>query len=117
MKKEIISNPDLVARCGLYCGACGAYLNNKCPGCAKNEKAGWCAVRSCCNNNRYKSCADCTMVSASFECSKLNNFISKAFSFLFRSNRNACIARIREIGINEYANEMSQKKAQTIKSR
>jgi hypothetical protein len=24
--KEIIADPQLVAHCGLYCGACGAYL-------------------------------------------------------------------------------------------
>jgi len=32
--KEIIADEKLVAKCGLYCGACGAYLKGRCPGCA-----------------------------------------------------------------------------------
>ncbi len=30
--KEIVSDPKLVAYCGLYCGACKRYLQEKCPG-------------------------------------------------------------------------------------
>jgi len=57
--KEVASNPDLVAYCGLYCGACGSYLRETCPGCHQNEKAEWCKVRVCCIDNQYLSCADC----------------------------------------------------------
>ena len=32
-------NPEKIAFCGLYCGACRQYLKEKCPGCRKNEKA------------------------------------------------------------------------------
>jgi hypothetical protein len=39
--KEVLVNKDLVAHCGLYCGACGAYLKGRCPGCHENVKAGW----------------------------------------------------------------------------
>ena len=49
--KEIISDPKLVAFCGLYCGACKAYLKERCPGCHDNEKATWCKVRTCCLEN------------------------------------------------------------------
>ena len=41
-------NTDLVAHCGLYCGACKSYLNGKCKGCHENSKAAWCKIRSCC---------------------------------------------------------------------
>jgi len=37
--KTITSNAELVAYCGLYCGACGAYLKGRCPGCHENKKA------------------------------------------------------------------------------
>jgi len=37
--KEIAADKDLVACCGLYCGACGAYLKGRCPGCRENSKA------------------------------------------------------------------------------
>ncbi|MBN2144478.1 MAG: DUF3795 domain-containing protein, partial [Candidatus Aureabacteria bacterium] len=56
---EITINPRLVAFCGLYCGACGRYLKNKCPGCVGNEKAAWCSVRTCCLENHFSSCAEC----------------------------------------------------------
>ena len=36
--KEIKENVGLVAYCGLYCGACKAYLKEKCSGCLNNEK-------------------------------------------------------------------------------
>ena len=42
--KEIVADPKLVAYCGLYCGACGAYLRGRCPGCIENYKATWCKV-------------------------------------------------------------------------
>ena len=51
---------ELVARCGLYCGACGSYLKGRCPGCRENVKATWCKVRACCGEHSYASCADCT---------------------------------------------------------
>ena len=62
--KTITSNTELVAYCGLYCGACGAYLKEKCPGCHQNEKATWCEVRYCCVEHKYSTCAECSV----FEC-------------------------------------------------
>ena len=46
--KEIASDPNLVAYCGMYGGACKAYLRDKCPGCDDQQKASWCKIRSCC---------------------------------------------------------------------
>lgn len=37
--KQVVADPNLVAYCGLYCGACGAYLKERCPGCHSNAKA------------------------------------------------------------------------------
>jgi hypothetical protein len=37
--KQIIADKNLVAYCGLYCGACNKYLDGKCPGCQKNKKS------------------------------------------------------------------------------
>jgi hypothetical protein len=103
------SNPDLVAYCGLYCGACKAYKSGRCPGCQKNEKAKWCKVRSCGMAAGYATCADCVEHTDPRGCDKYHNLISRIFGFVFRSNRAACIARIREVGREEFAREMTQK--------
>jgi hypothetical protein len=113
--KESISDPVLVAYCGLYCGACKKYLNDRCPGCHENEKATWCKVRLCCKDNQYASCADCTQFSNPNDCKMFNSFMSKIFGFIFRSDRAACIQHIREIGIQDYADTMAEKKLQSIK--
>ncbi|OGF25952.1 hypothetical protein A2303_01325 [Candidatus Falkowbacteria bacterium RIFOXYB2_FULL_47_14] len=112
---EVKNDPSLVAFCGLYCGACKKYLTEKCPGCVKNEKASWCQVRVCCLEHGYKSCAECKEFDNVFDCAKFNNFFSKLFGFIFRSDRGACIARIKEIGLEAFAREMAEKKMQTIK--
>ncbi|MBN1622516.1 MAG: DUF3795 domain-containing protein [Endomicrobiales bacterium] len=113
--KEIISNTGLVAYCGLYCGACGAYLKDKCPGCHDNSKATWCKIRLCCIDNHYKSCADCREFPVVKDCKKFNNFISKIFGLVFRSDRAACIKQIRDIGISGHADNMTQQKRHSIK--
>jgi len=113
--KAIVSDPDMVAYCGLYCGACRAYLKDRCPGCHENEKATWCKVRSCCIENRFASCADCREFPAPNDCRKFNNIVAKLFAFLFRSDRAACIAQLRELGIQGHADDMAKQKRQTIK--
>lgn len=113
--KEIVSDPALVAYCGLYCGACKRYLGDKCPGCRENHKAKWCKLRMCCIGNTYGSCADCTEFPDPMACRKFNNFMSKIFGFIFRSDRAACIGQIREVGIEGYAERMSELKIHSIK--
>ncbi|EKE11641.1 MAG: hypothetical protein ACD_15C00045G0024 [uncultured bacterium] len=115
--KEVIKDKNLVAYCGLYCGACKRYLNDKCPGCQKNEKAKWCQLRSCCIERSFSSCADCQTFSDPMECKKFNTFFSKIFGLLFKSDRRACIERIREIGVENYTQEMAEKKVHSIKKK
>lgn len=97
----------LVAACGLYCGACPRYLQRKCPGCAKYDKATWCKVRSCCAEHGYISCADCTIMPLA-ECKKFNSFMAKIFGLIFKSDRKGCIARIREAGYEQFIGEMQK---------
>ncbi len=113
--KEIVNNSELVAFCGLYCGACSKYLNNKCPGCHENSKASWCKIRKCCMDNDYSTCADCKEFSNPNDCKKFNNFISKIFGFIFKSDRAACINQIKEIGIEGHADKMTELRLQSIK--
>jgi hypothetical protein len=115
MKKEIVSNASQIAYCGLYCGSCGAFLKEKCKGCSANEKATWCSIRNCCIEHNSKSCADCTQFSNVKQCKKFNNFIGRAFGFIFRSNRPACITFIKEKGYQSFADYMAENKLSTIK--
>jgi hypothetical protein len=105
-------DPKLVAFCGLYCGECGKYKHGKCPGCAENVKAGWCKIRSCCQEHQYSTCAACTQFSTVQDCGKFNNFMARVFGLIFRSDRPADIARIKEVGVEAYANEMAARGSQ-----
>jgi len=113
--KEICTDKNLIAYCGLYCGACKKYLQEKCPGCLENNRASWCKVRTCCIEHSYSSCADCQSFENLKECKKLNNFIARLFSFFFGSDRFACIASIKEKGYESYAQEMAEKHIMTMK--
>ena len=115
--REIINDSNLVACCGLYCGVCKKYREEKCPGCKENNKAGWCKTRTCCIDNKYSSCADCKTYLNINECKNYDNIIAKFFSFIFRSDRKACIDRVREIGAEAYAKEMAEKKIMAIKKK
>lgn len=114
-KKPIIADKTLIAFCGLYCGACPRYLNEKCLGCIKNERAGWCQIRICCLKNNYLSCADCKDFADVNTCKKFNNFFSKLFAFIFRSNRKKCIERIKTAGLDTFAQEMAALKTHSLK--
>ena len=113
--KEIKSDPEMVAYCGLYCGACGSYLKDKCPGCHDNAGAKWCKIKVCCEENQYQTCADCKEYDNPRNCSKFSNLMSKLFALIFRSDRAACIDSIRDLGVEGYADKMSELKQQSIK--
>ena len=113
--RELVSDPNLVAYCGLYCGACGSYLRERCPGCHENVKAKWCKVRSCCIERKISSCAECTDFPNPRDCKDFNNFMSKLFGFFLRSDRAACIDQIRKAGLKGHADEMAKLRRQTIR--
>jgi len=85
---------ELIAYCGLYCGACSFRLafqeNNRkhievmpscydnlknnpleyCPGCRLENKCGECRIRDCAVENKYNHCGECS----DFPCDKITNF-------------------------------------------
>jgi hypothetical protein len=113
--RQISADTGLIAFCGLYCGACGRYVNEKCPGCRENEKASWCGVRACCLERGRAGCAGCDEFPAVRECGKFNNFMARIFGFLFRSDRAACVEYIREKGRDAFAREMAARGTQSIR--
>lgn len=114
--KNIMPDTQSIAACGLYCGACRKFLTGKCPGCKQNDKAGWCKIHSCCMANKFNTCANCSCSNVQ-ECKIFSNWITKFFAFLFKSDRPACIRYIKEHGEQAFAEEMSQRKCQTIKKK
>lgn len=113
--KDIVADTALVGYCGLYCGACGSYLRDRCRGCHENARATWCKVRACCRRTGYSSCGECTLVKDPAQCKKFNNVMSKVIGFALRSDRRACILRIRKQGLQNYAEDMALHKRRTIR--
>lgn len=113
--KTIAADKNLVAFCGLYCGACKAFLKGKCAGCRESAKRSWCKVRACCLDRGFATCADCKEFPDPAACRKFNNFISKMFAFIFRSDRRACVLRVRAVGCQAFAAEMAEKGQQSIR--
>lgn len=113
-KKAAVNDAALIAACGLYCGACFKYLNGKCPGCHKNEQAGWCSIRRCVLEQGVLHCGQCKKADY-HNCATYNNRIGRFFAWLFRSNRPGCLERIGQIGEQGYAREMTATKKMTIK--
>ena len=111
--KEITVDINMIAACGLYCGACKKYRMGKCLGCHENEKASWCKIRKCCMEKGIHTCAECQMDVKN--CRIHNNLIGKFFAFVFRSDRPACIRYIRENGEQAFAEEMTKRGEQTMR--
>jgi hypothetical protein len=105
--KKITADINLVASCGLYCGACTRFLKEKCPGCRENDKAIWCKVRTCNIENGYGNCSECEKYDDINQCGDFDNFISRIFSFIFRSNRKRCVEYIKENGADAFARLMA----------
>lgn len=117
MEAPVRVDPSLIARCGLYCGACGRFLKGSCPGCRENTRAGWCKVRSCCGEHGHASCADCGDPQDPRDCRKFNNPIARLFGLVFNSDRAACVERLRELGPDRYAAFMASRRLQSLPRR
>ena len=113
--RQVVADAQLVACCGLYCGACGSYLKNRCQGCRGNLKASWCKVRTCCMTEGYATCADCKQHDDPAACGMINNIIARLFGLLFRSDRAACIRQIKSLGVQGHAVAMAEARCQTIR--
>jgi len=112
---DLVPDPGLVARCGLYCGACRSHLSGRCPGCRQNAKATWCTVRACCADRGFASCAECADFPDPRACPKFNNFMARLFGVVFRSNRAACIAQIRNLGLEGHARAMAAARTSSLR--
>ncbi|HEX2937165.1 MAG TPA: DUF3795 domain-containing protein [Bacteroidales bacterium] len=115
MSETTLVKPETISFCGLYCAGCRSYIKGKCPGCEGNTKATWCKIRTCCMDKGIKSCADCIEYSKPMDCKKFNNFVSRMFALVFRSDRAASIEMIKKIGYDGYAQYCTENKIMVIR--
>lgn len=98
--------PDAhIAACGLFCSSCGKFKREKCEGCQSKPGFSRCLVRACVVEKGITTCAECPDFAAPRdyrECPKLNNFMSKIFSFVFRSDRIGALTLLRDEGTEAY---------------
>lgn len=64
-----------------------------------------CKVKPCVGEKGCGTCASCDEFDSLKDCGKLNNFIAKIFAFIFRSDRIGNLARIKEIGLENFQQE------------
>jgi len=112
---DIRVDAGLVARCGLYCGACRSYLKDKCKGCSENVKATWCKIRTCCTEKQIATCADCPDFEDVRDCKKFDNAMARLFGLVFRSDRAACVDQIKSLGLEGHAQAMAASGRQSIR--
>ncbi|MFC2069618.1 hypothetical protein ACFLTB_00370 [Chloroflexota bacterium] len=65
--------------------------------------------------NECLSCADCKEFDNPKDCKNFSGILTKLFSLVFRSDRPASIQQIKELGIQGYADKMTELKQQSIK--
>jgi hypothetical protein len=65
--------------------------------------------------HNYKSCADCKELSDPMQCKKFNNFFSKFFALVFKSDRAGCISQIKDKGIEKHAEIMKKMDSMSLK--
>jgi hypothetical protein len=118
MKKNCISNIDLISPCGMNCAICGSYLSNKndikskgisipyCSGCRPRDKK--CAfLKKRCDllmDNKVRFCYKCK----NFPCDNLQR-IDKRYRTLYRMSMIENLKFIEENGIEKFLEKEKKK--------
>lgn len=108
----VSGDASLVACCGLYCGTCG-----KCPGgCATYADADkWCGIRRCCRAHGFATCAECSVFPDVRACPTFHTLIGRCVGFVFGSDRPGSIDKIRELGLQGYADLMASNRTAAVR--
>jgi hypothetical protein len=112
--EQTTDNEQFIGYCGLYCKACPAFKSGKCDGCRviSAKSAVYykkCEVKSCCAENGFFTCADCTIHASTKDCKKYNPLLLKIQSWIGSVNRSKCIEMIKEKGRAEFLAFMEEK--------
>jgi hypothetical protein len=73
--------------------------------------------KACCGDHGHATCADCKDFTDPDDCRKFNNLIAKVIGVVVNSSRRACVLKIRELGIAEFASFMAGSRRQTLPRR
>ena len=100
-QKEIV-----IAYCGLICSQCGAFKKQRCLGCHSDRPMNRrCKVKKCAMEKGITTCGQCDQFDDLKDCVKLNNFTSKFFGLIFKSDRIGNLNRIRQHGMEQFRQE------------
>jgi len=123
----VTDSHDLIAFCGIYCGACSFKLafdeNDRrhlqgmpekyrehadaplqfCPGCRRDAHDGDCAIRQCARQRGLIHCGQC----AEFRCAWVRSFESDGVPHHVEAARN--LARLKDVGIDVGGRELAQR--------
>ncbi len=97
---ESIATTTTVAYCGLYCPRCGCTRWGECAGCKSGGGFDACGVRLCATDRGFATCAECQEMDS---CKKLDNFLGRIYSVVFRTRRMENLREIRTIGLEAFA--------------
>lgn len=70
-----------------------------------------CSIRKCAQEKELVSCADCSDYAS---CKLLDNFMSKLFGFIFRSNRSGNLDLLHEKGYDHVAEKLKSTGKMTV---
>jgi hypothetical protein len=100
-----------LAYCGLVCSNCGAFTRGRCKGChSPKPMHSRCLVKKCAVEKSYVCCADCREFAELRQCRKLNNWVSKLFGLVFRSDRIGNLETIRDVGTHVFLDGCANKR-------
>lgn len=120
-KERLVNVDEILGYCGLYCGGCGAYQATAagggieyepgsvttCCGCNSSELSLWCAdceIKTCARETGVRYCLECE----EFPCAKSRRFLDDA-RFPYHKDVPEMMARLREVGLETWAEEQSEK--------
>lgn len=117
-----VGDEQMIAYCGLYCGACPSFTSGKCDGCRTDSKKSAvvyksCQVRPCCIENGFSTCADCTKYASTKDCKKYNPLLLKIASRIEGTSRSKGIEMIRANGRSNFASYMEERGWVSVKTR
>ena len=105
--KDFSRSITLFSLCGLNCGLCPMNMGKYCPGCGGGSGNQSCAIARCSLlHGKIEFCFLCS----DYPCPKIEEFDS-ADSFIPHSRRKEDISKALEIGVENYVEEIRQKRA------